>query len=267
MHMHRERVQARTARSALMALAAPARSPLWHALVSSTAFIGAFLLAGGSAEAANCNASDTTSLSNCINNANNGDTITLTSNITLTADLPAVQKNVTIEGNNNTLSGNNQFRGVFVGAFSGSSQVAVTVAIQDLAIANAKAQGGGGSVGGGGGAGLGGAIFVANFANVTVSNVTLSFNSAQGGVGGGFGFGGGGGGMGGGGGVGAGGGGLGRGGGGGGLGVGASGGSLPPAAGNGSPGIATGAPSGGAGDDGGGLGGAGGGGGGGGGVR
>jgi hypothetical protein len=38
--------------------------------------------------------------------------------------------------------------------------VAVNVAIQDLAITNAKAQGGGG-------AGLRGAIFVANLANVT----------------------------------------------------------------------------------------------------
>src|SRR6266446_207854 len=51
---------------------------------------------------------------------------------------------------------------------------AVTVAIQDLVIANATARGGGlggfGGSGGGGGAGLGGAIFVANLANVSASN-------------------------------------------------------------------------------------------------
>lgn len=129
--MHRHRRQARTAceasgaaesldsiRSALMALAAPAHSPLWRAIVSSAAFIGAFLLAGGSAEAANCNASDTTSLSNCITNASNGDTITLSNSITLTANLPPVRTSVTFLGNNNTLNGNNVARGLFV--FSGT---------------------------------------------------------------------------------------------------------------------------------------------------
>ncbi|MFZ1884996.1 MAG: autotransporter domain-containing protein, partial [Rhodoplanes sp.] len=111
---------------------------------------------------------------------NNGiGTITLSS-----SDLPAVQNNVTIVGNNNTLSGNNQFRGLFIGAFSGSSQVPVTVAIQDLTITNARAQGGAGTGSGGGGAGLGGAIFVADQASVTVSNVTLTTNSAVGGNGG-----------------------------------------------------------------------------------
>src|SRR5262249_45699416 len=81
--------------------------------------------------------------------------------ITLQSDLPAVQNNVTISASNATLSGNNQFRGLFIGAFSGSTQVPVTVTVQDLTITNTKALGGSGANGGGGGAGLGGALFVA----------------------------------------------------------------------------------------------------------
>jgi hypothetical protein len=180
-------------------------------------------------------------------------TITLTS-----GDLPLVQNNATIMGNGATLSGNNQFRGLFIGAFSGSTQVPVTVAIQDLTIQNAKAQGGNGGDIAGGGAGLGGALFVAKGANVTVSNVSLTTNAAVGGNGNGSAHdAGGGGGMGGNGGDLA----ANGGGGGGGLGVGANG---ANGGGNGSPGIATSATSGGSGD-GGGSGGANGGGGGGGG--
>ncbi|MBO4224288.1 autotransporter-associated beta strand repeat-containing protein [Bradyrhizobium neotropicale] len=93
---------------------------------------------------------------------------------------------MTINGGNFTLSGNNQYRGLFVA--SG------TVAINDLKIINAKAQGGNGGNGyidstrssgggGGGGAGLGGALFVASGANVTVSNVSLQANQANGGNG------------------------------------------------------------------------------------
>jgi hypothetical protein len=100
-------------------------------------------------------------LRSAITSAANGDRIIFTNSITLTADLPAVQTNVTILGSNFALSGNNQFRGLFIGAFSSSSQVPVTVGIQDLAIANAKAVGGNSGAFGGGGAGLGGAIFMA----------------------------------------------------------------------------------------------------------
>src|SRR5262249_13599538 len=151
------------------------------ALLSATALAGTVslaLVAAGPAQAANCSAGDTTTLSNCITGAGNGDTITLTSNITLTKDLPAGQKSGTSEGANFSLSGNNQFRGLFVGAWTPgtATQVPVTVTIQDLTIQNAKALGGAGADGGGGGAGLGGAIFVANLANVTVSNVRLTGN-------------------------------------------------------------------------------------------
>ncbi len=80
-------------------------------------------------------------LRSAITSAGSGDRIVFTSNITLAADLPAVQTNVTIVGNGNSLSGNNQFRGLFIGAFSGATQVPVTVAVQDLTITNTRAQG------------------------------------------------------------------------------------------------------------------------------
>jgi autotransporter-associated beta strand protein len=177
-------------------------------------------------------------------------TVNITANITLTAGttLPAITgsaNNVTINGNNHTLDGGAVQRGFFV--YQG------TAAINDLTIQNTKAAGGNGGTGlanaresGGGGAGLGGAIFVANGATVSVSNVSLASNTAAGGNAGGGGSSnaGGGGGMGGNGGNG----GAGQ-GGGGGLGAGANGGN----AGNnpGSAGIATGAASGGSGSSGG----------------
>jgi hypothetical protein len=153
------------------------RTRVRSALLSGTAIVGAAVcvaLCPTVSDAATCNAGTAGALATCINTAANGDTIALTANITLTADLPAVQKNVTIEGNNHTLDGASTFRGLFVGAFSGSSQVPVTVAIQDLTIQNAKAQGGtGGSAqgAGGGGAGLGGALFVAS---LTARYTTIS---------------------------------------------------------------------------------------------
>jgi uncharacterized protein with beta-barrel porin domain len=244
----------------------PAGSRRRRALLSSTACVGviaaAALLAAGPARAAgfsvsNTNDSGVGSFRQAIadsNTAGGSNTITFTGaaaggTITLTSgDLPAVQNNVTIQANNATLNGGGTFRGLFIGAFSGSTPVAVTVGISNLAITNAVAAGGSGA---GGGAGLGGAIFVAQLANVSVSNVSLTSNTAAGGAGSTVVVGGGG--MGGNGGM-----------GGGGLGVGANGGNV---LGSGSPGIATLAASGGAGTGSfGGTGGAGGGGGGGAGV-
>ncbi|MBN9514765.1 MAG: autotransporter domain-containing protein [Alphaproteobacteria bacterium] len=133
------------------------------------------------ANAANFNVATEGQLQNAINSAANGDTITFTANITLSGNLPVVTKSVTFNGGAFSLSGANQYRGLLIQ--SG------TVAINDLNIVNAKAQGGkggngdGGS-GGGGGAGLGGALFVGAGAHVTVSNVGLKDNSAHGGAGG-----------------------------------------------------------------------------------
>jgi autotransporter-associated beta strand protein len=157
-----------------------------------------------------------------------GSTVVFGSNITLTAgDLPAITAdNITIDGAGFTLSGNNQYRGLFIGAIGDGAFVPINVTILNLTIANAVAAGGtggDGTTGGGGGAGLGGALFIANQATVTVTNVQLITSTAAGGSGGGVisaAGGGGGGGIGG-----AGGSGLTAPGGGGGLGSGAAGGS------------------------------------------
>lgn len=142
------------------------------------------------AAATNFNVGNQDQLANAIKNAQNGDTITFTADITLSANLGQVQRNVTIDGNNHTLSGSNRYRGLYVA--SGN------VSIIDLTIANTLAQGGkggnaysvdniflyGSGGAGGGGAGLGGALFVAKGANVTVSNVKLLNDQARGGSGG-----------------------------------------------------------------------------------
>jgi fibronectin-binding autotransporter adhesin len=112
-------------------------------------------------------------------------TILFVNDITLTGDLPAVAANLTIDGAGFTLSGNNQYRGLIMGAGGN-----VTATVQNLTIANTVATGGvgagggAGAGGGGGGAGLGGALFVASNANVTVQNVTLTSSRAVGGAGG-----------------------------------------------------------------------------------
>ncbi len=106
--------------------------------------------------------------------AQNGDSVVFDADITLSRDLPAVQNSITINGNGHFLDGAGAHRGLFV--------YAGTVAIQNLAIRNAVAQGGAGA-GGGGGAGLGGALFVNTGASVTISNVSFNGNTAKGGSG------------------------------------------------------------------------------------
>ncbi|MCB1489444.1 MAG: hypothetical protein KDJ88_18550, partial [Bauldia sp.] len=115
----------------------------------------------------------------------NGEDIQFANDITLTADLPAIQSSITIDGAGFTLNGDNTYRGLFIGAWQTGTdtQIAVSVTIHDLEIENAVAIGGNGADGGGGGAGLGGAIFVANMATVTVSDVSLVGNAAMGGDG------------------------------------------------------------------------------------
>jgi uncharacterized protein with beta-barrel porin domain len=176
-------------------------------------------------------------------NATPGSTIAFASGlggatIALAGDLPAITSSVTINGGGIRLDGNGTYRGLFV--YSG------TVQINDLTVRNAVARGGNGGSGsdggGGAGAGLGGALFVAQGASVTVSNVSLQGNAAMGGNGGNYGAGGtgggGGGGLGGNGGNGT------NAGGGGGGGVGGNGGAGGSA---GSPGIIAGASPGGTG--------------------
>ncbi len=119
--------------------------------------------------------------------------------ITLKDALPAIQNNLVINGNGNTINGAGTNRIFFVNAPSN------TVQINGLTLFGGLAQGGNGGLGyggGGGGAGLGGAIFL-NAGNLTISGVSFSNNAARGGAGsigfdggtGGFGGGGGGGGL------------------------------------------------------------------------
>ncbi|QIB33127.1 autotransporter domain-containing protein [Ancylobacter pratisalsi] len=134
-------------------------------------------------------------LRNAISNANNNDTITFTSNITLSSNLPAVTKSLTFAGGNFTLSGANKYQGLDVQAG--------TVVVRSITISNALALGGNGGNGvghggrgidrsqvgdggggGGGGAGMGGALYIGKNALVIISNVNLLNNAAQGGRGG-----------------------------------------------------------------------------------
>ncbi|HEY0909238.1 MAG TPA: Hint domain-containing protein [Bradyrhizobium sp.] len=121
------------------------------------------------------------------------DTYTLGNN---GANLPAIAADVTIDGTTSdgkgiTLVGGGLYQGLFV--HSG------TVSIDNLTITDAVATGDngeaaqrasiggeteGGGGGGGGGAGLGGGLFVATGADVTLSNVAFKNDSAKGGSGG-----------------------------------------------------------------------------------
>lgn len=117
-----------------------------------------------------------------------GDTIVFDADITLAADLPAIQWNVTIDGNGHALSGGGLHRGLFVGAPSDGVFTPLTVSLGNLTIRDTLAQGGNGGAGdtgGGGGAGLGGAIYIADQATVIVSNVSVQSGAARGGAGGG----------------------------------------------------------------------------------
>jgi hypothetical protein len=127
------------------------------------------VLLGASASATDFLVGTDAQLRSAITSAGNGDRIIFTASINLASDLPALQTNITIVGNNFTLSGTlpgqgDQFRGLFVGAWAlgTATQVPVTVRIQDLVIQHCRATGGGSDYQGGGGAGLGGALFVAN---------------------------------------------------------------------------------------------------------
>ncbi|WP_392531694.1 Ig-like domain-containing protein [Nostoc sp. C117] len=109
------------------------------------------------------------------------DTITLNNDVRVTGVVKTlVNSNISIVGNNHTLSGdannngindNGDVRSLFI--LSG------TVSISDLTIANGRAKGGD-SGQGGGGAGLGGGLFIYD-GSVSLTNVAFSNNAAQGG--------------------------------------------------------------------------------------
>ena len=132
-----------------------------------------------SAGAAQWNVNNDTELRYALINAGNSDLLNLTSNVTVIgSDLPAIVKNLTINGNNRVLSCANQYRRLF--AYSGSSLIA------NLNIGQTLARGGSGGSGrsAGGGAGLAGGRFVAAGASVSIANVQFFSNSAAGGTGG-----------------------------------------------------------------------------------
>lgn len=161
-----------------------------HALLAGMALAGADLVFSGAALACTlspCTVTSEAELRDAITfaNGNPNTVINLQANITLSADLPAVQATgMTFNGGGNTLSGGGAHRGLFV--YSG------TASIENLTITGTQAKGGDGPdgpsagqlAGGGGGAGLGGALFVNAGAAVTVSNVSFNANSAIGGDGG-----------------------------------------------------------------------------------
>ena len=184
--MHRDRINdGRTLRTAAARLPA---ALLAGTCLSTSRLALAGLLAAGAllaalpADGASFSAGNEAQLRSAIGNAREGDTIVLTANITLTSNLPVLTHSVIVNGANFTLSGNHQFRGLFLE--SGS------VTVDNLTIADTRAQGGHGGLGmsnfgsgGGGGAGLGGALFVGAAAHLTVGNVTLRDNQAHGGNG------------------------------------------------------------------------------------
>ena len=103
---------------------------------------------------------------------------TIGGTFTLASELPVITAAVAINGNGNTpiISGNNNYRVFFVNA--GAS----AVSFSNLTIADGRANGGNGGGGGGGGMGAGGAIFAMS-GNITLTDVGLSGNVANGGNG------------------------------------------------------------------------------------
>ena len=149
------------------------------ALLLSGSCLSSGLILAGSAGAVDV--ANEAQLRSAIFAANGGgdSSINLTGNITLTQSLPMITGSVTINGANNTIDANNTGRVIF--AQNG------TVAVSNLTISNALAQGGaggGGDAGGGGGLGAGAAVFVNNTANVSLTNVTVTSAAAIGGAGG-----------------------------------------------------------------------------------
>ena len=157
------------------------------------ALVGALLVGASAAQAADFTVNSESELIAAINSANAStdavNTITLTASIDLTGTLPILNpqagSQLVISGGNNTIDGGGSQRIFF--ANTGD------IAIRDVTLANALAQGGdggkGGDGGGGGGMGAGGAVFVRGDldghvgASVTLRNVDIVDNAAVGGSG------------------------------------------------------------------------------------
>jgi autotransporter-associated beta strand protein len=117
-----------------------------------------------------------------------GQVINIETNVTLGGPLSPIFNSVTINGYNNTISGGGTQRIFMIGVDSATQNSAAVagsiiaqqtnVAINQVTLANGLAQGGTGS---GGGLGAGGALFVNQSGNVTLTNVSFSNNTAHGG--------------------------------------------------------------------------------------
>lgn len=136
----------------------------------------------------NLNDGGTGTFRNALNQANAGDTINfqsgLSGTLTLLSPLPLIDGNLTINGRYGiTINGQDTYQILFVN--SGN------VSINNLVLSHGASIGGAGGVAhagnGGGGLGAGGALFINDTANVTLSSVSFSGNIAQGGDGGNFG--------------------------------------------------------------------------------
>ena len=112
-----------------------------------------------------CTATDTDSLNAAIEGACS--TITLGKDIQLMGNVAPIDRNLTIDGGGFTIDGGGQFQALQV--------TGGTVAINNLTVNDALAQGSSG------GSGLGGGLFVGSGATVTADNVALTNNEAVGG--------------------------------------------------------------------------------------
>src|SRR5262245_36491590 len=132
--------------------------PVYGRLVRlSLIAVTVWLSAPARAAAQTFTATDDASLRNAISlAAASGGTVQMLNNITLTSDLPNISTpgSITFDGGGFTLSGNNQYRGLYIGGISDGGATSVAVTVQNLTIANTVAtggNGGNGNTGGGGG--------------------------------------------------------------------------------------------------------------------
>ncbi|WP_269475643.1 autotransporter-associated beta strand repeat-containing protein [Variovorax sp. WDL1] len=145
--------------------------------IGSVCALMAVMWSAGMPDARACTAGTTAQLAACI--AGSDAVIDLAASIVLDAQLPVVERSVTINGHGYSLDGVGQFRGFFIG--SG------TTTVNGLTMQNLLAQGGqGGSEAfpGGGGMGAGGAVFVVGGAGAILNDVIVVDNRAAGGSGG-----------------------------------------------------------------------------------
>lgn len=185
--------------TALVPVAAEKRMPRWGALFIIAA-AGLFATPAMAIDVANQTDWNTAVAAVAAAGANSTVSINFVSGFTLSSSLAQIQASnanviVNITGNGQTINGASSFQGIQVNGAN-----APTVSISNLAITNTAAIGGNGQNGqngyfsgglaygsgggGGGGLGAGGGLLVGSGANVTLTAVTFTGNTARGGAGG-----------------------------------------------------------------------------------